>query len=181
MEREKRKNIKTIFAENLRNARKNAKMTQEQLAEAVDASPSIVSGYENAQKEAGVAFAREMAVALDTSLDLLCGIDTQEQYQNRLKESPVVALLTVLELFQLRVTSIRKNAIVFALGEDTADYSTVGIKQFFKEYKVVQDFARAYTKRDGSEEMVKQLKDHLIERFSELPGLLDYKIVSEDT
>lgn len=172
-----REEAKKTFGKNLRKARKSKNLTQEELAEAIDVTPGTISSYESGHKEAGIACAKQIATALNVSLDTLFDIEPCDQYRQELKNAPIVALLTALELFQFQVAVAEDNTITLSMGENRAGYSATEIKKFFKEYEILQSFARSNGKSDAGKEMVEKLRAHLQEKFSHLPGWGEYESI----
>lgn len=159
------------FSERLARFRGEKGLTKAQLAKAAKISPSAITQYEKGEKAPSIVNVRRLAEVLGITVNDLCGTDTEDEW----KEKPIVALLTALQLFQFQVAVTEDDTITLSLGEDCADYSTKEIKEFFKEYEMVQSFARTIGESTAGKEMVAQLKNYLQEKFSHLPGLGDYE------
>jgi len=70
---------KKIFSENLTRARKEAGLSQRELAERLDVSPQSVSAYENKGKLPTIDKLAAMAEILGVSMDALCGTQKEPQ------------------------------------------------------------------------------------------------------
>ena len=64
---------KSVFSQRLKLARQQADMSQAELAEKANITPSTISAYENQGKYPALNFALRIAKALDVSIDWLCG------------------------------------------------------------------------------------------------------------
>ena len=70
---EKKEINKTDFGKRIRDARENKGLTQKQLADLCNVSPTTVVSYEKGQKLPNIEIAYSLAYALGISIDELCG------------------------------------------------------------------------------------------------------------
>lgn len=165
------------FADNLKTIRKSQHLTQEKLAEKIDRSPTSVSEYETMSKEPGIYTVQKIANVLGVSIDMLCGNTPEIQYQKKLENFFVYALLTVLEQLKPQV-HVSENMVTFTISKDndSPNYSSREILKFFKEYEIIQTFANSSATKD----MIKTLMDNLEKKYEHLPGLPDYTKISAE-
>lgn len=173
MEKEVKDKFKITFGDNLIAIRESRKLTQEQLAEKADISTAIISDYENARKNASVVFAKAISDALDVPIDELCGETTHTRYVRKLEKEPVAALLTVIKLFKFEVTLQEDGSIKLYMPDNYAGYSSTEIRNFIKEYEVVQTFSKSANNQAGKE-MTEQLLEHLRLKYQHLPDFPEY-------
>lgn len=88
---------KTIFGENVKKCREAHQMTQSQLAKKVNITPQSISAYEKGEKSPSIEIAAQLAIALDVSLDDLCGIQAMPSKRQKEKDAEwVYGLLNLL-------------------------------------------------------------------------------------
>ncbi len=161
------------FGESLRKIRKAKDFTQQKLADAADTSTTIISDYENAKKRPSLLYAKALAEALNVTVDNLCGEDHNSRYVKELERRPIVALITVIKLFRFRITVLEDGSINLTMPRDRAGYSSTEIRNFFKEYELVQQFSDKADSASGTE-MTEQLINHLQSKYDFLPDLPVY-------
>lgn len=88
----------TIFAQNLRQARLKARLTQSELAEKAGLTAATISAYESADgrkgKNPSLDNAIKLSAALRVSLDWLCGIENNE---TQMKHSDIIKFILKLD------------------------------------------------------------------------------------
>ena len=157
-----------LLGDNLFEARKKAKLSQEQLAGIVNVSTSTISAYENGAKNPSLNNIIKIAHALNVSLDKLCGV-RQKYYIN---EKPLEALLVFLEKFKPEIKFNDNNKqVILEFNQESSDISGNTILRFFDEYAKIREIENMHL---GNEKMIKILEDDLRKRYKNLPGLQDY-------
>lgn len=73
---------KNILAKRMRGLRQGKNLTQRQLAEKSNTTAASISAYEKGQKTPSIEVLCNIAAALDTSVDWLCGQKTSESKMN---------------------------------------------------------------------------------------------------
>lgn len=73
-----------VLAKRLRQARKNKKLTQEQLAHLVKTTKGTISNYENEYSTPSNEMLKDLAKALDVTTDYLLGNDSKNEVINQL-------------------------------------------------------------------------------------------------
>ena len=68
-----------MFADRLKEARKQKKLSQEKLSEMLNVSQSAISSYESGARKPDIDFLPQIAKALDVSVSYLLGRDEQPQ------------------------------------------------------------------------------------------------------
>lgn len=160
------------FSEMLTYFREKKGLSKTQLSKEASISLSSISQYESGEKAPGIIAARHLAEALDVTVNDLCGTDTEEKW----KENPVTALLTVLELFQFQIAEIGTNTITLGFKEDCSDYSASEVKKFFEKYKVIQAIENLDVGgKELKDDMMRDLITPLAQEFKHLPGWPPYK------
>lgn len=165
-------NERILLGENIRNIRDKQDLTQEELAEKANLSTTSISEYENASKEPKIFTLKKIATALGVSIDELCDNTPSSQFRAKLKNSCVFALLTVLEQLKPNVKVI-DNTITLTIPttEDSANYSSRSILNFFKDYELIQNFKES----EAKDRMIKLLMEDLEVKYQHLPSLPNYK------
>lgn len=165
------------FSENLKAIRKTQELTQGKLAEMIERSTTSVSEYETMSKEPGIYTVQKIANVLGVSIDMLCGNTPKIQYQKKLENFFIYAILTVLEQLNPQVHVTDNNiTLTISADNDCPNYSSHEILKFFEEYEIIQNFAKSTAKKD----MVKVLIDNLEKKYEHLPGLPKYTKISAD-
>lgn len=164
-----------LFSRNLKDLREKKNMTQETLAEKIDKSTTSISDYENAHKEPGIITVQKIANILDVSIDELCENTPLTKYKQKLKNSPVYAIFTVLDQLKPQI-HVSENTITFTISSenDCAGYSSHEILKFFQEYEIIQTFANSKAPTD----MINLLKDNLEKRYKHLPDFSTYEQIN---
>ncbi len=165
------------FADNLKSYRKDKHLTQEQLAEKIDRSPTSISEYETLSKEPGIFTVKKIANALGVSIDMLCGNTPEIQYKKEMEIFFTNTLLIVLEQLKSNV-HVDENKITLTISKenDNPNYSSYHILNFFKEYEIIQTFENSIATKD----MIKTLKDNLKNKYKHLPELPPYSKISAE-
>ncbi|HBU12682.1 MAG TPA: hypothetical protein DEB31_08150 [Clostridiales bacterium] len=172
---------KHIFAENLKEARGNASMTQKELAALADVAASTISSFENpspskAEKLPNVRAVMKLAAALDVSIDWLCG--------NTVKTNPAISLISVIESlnpvieFERYDDSRRKTVAKLVFNYDSSNVSSDEIRKFLEEYLSIIKIRESGL---ASKEMIMTLEKKLLENYKYLPGLPDYNLLKQKT
>lgn len=164
----------TQFGLQLSSLRIKRGMTQSQLAEKIDISPKTISAYETHSRTPTISTVKKIAEALSVSPDYFFHEDTNTIYVKDLEREPVLALLTVIKIFRFHTHLLENGTIQLTLSEDSEDYSQYGIKEFFKDYEIIQSFMDNNLNRDSGKEMSDKLIEHLREKYHQLPGFIDY-------
>lgn len=105
-----------MFADRIKEARKQKKISQEKLSEMLNVSQSAISSYESGARKPDIDFLPQIAKALDVSVSYLLGRD-EEQPQAAPKYSTDQRKEIVLK--KLEKKSLAKlEAILVAMGDD---------------------------------------------------------------
>ena len=168
-----RDKFKKVFGNNLGRLRTEKNLTQEKLAEKAGVSTAVLSSYENRNKLASTLYAKQLATALDVSLDELCGESDTSRYIKKLEDSPVHAILTVFRLFRFHVQLTDNDEILLSMPHDKEEYSSTEIKKFIREYMLVQEL-KDKNADDLGDEMISKLLEHLTVKYNHVPYLYDY-------
>ena len=169
-----------VFADNLGRLRTERNLTQEELAEIAGVSSSVISQYENRNKLASTLYAKQLATALDVSLDELCGESDTARYIKKLEDSLVHAILTVIRLCRFHVQFTDNDEILLSMPHDETGYSSTEIKKFIKEYMVIQEFKEKNADESGIE-MTSKLLEHIAVKYNHIPDHEGYKSTDNNT
>lgn len=120
-------------------ARAKAGLTQQQLANAVGVSKTTISNIENdgTQNGGNITLIASIAVALNTSLDEICGINARpaESNEQDIKNKILNAIKTLLDLDKSQIRLSKRNAFfdddIVNLNITIAD---TGLAYFAQEY-----------------------------------------------
>lgn len=80
-----------VLAKRLRQARKNKKLTQEQLAHLVKTTKGTISNYENEYSTPSNEMLKDLAKALDVTTDYLLGNDDGNEYGSQRKQKQLTS------------------------------------------------------------------------------------------
>lgn len=158
------------FKENLIRARQSKNLTQSELADLVSISAATISDYENGKKEPKMINLISLAMALEVSVDYLCGTDegsSCEQY-------PAVALYRAMKGCNLKVSDITDNTVILSFSDSLPQISAFAIHSYFEEIKAIQGLVDIYKERAYGEELIKKAEKDLYYHFRHLPDLPDY-------
>lgn len=105
-----------MFADRIKAARKQKKISQEKLSEMLNVSQSAISSYESGARKPDIDFLPQIAKALDVSVSYLLGRDEGQpqpapKYSTDQRKEIVLKKLEKKSLAQL-------EAILVALGDD---------------------------------------------------------------
>lgn len=105
-----------MFADRLKEARKQKKISQEKLSEMLNVSQSAISSYESGARKPDIDFLPQIAKALDVSVSYLLGRDEEQtqpapKYSTDQRKEIVLKKLEKKSLAQL-------EAILVAMGDD---------------------------------------------------------------
>lgn len=164
----------TKFGLRLSSLRIKRGMTQLQLADEVQISSKTISAYETHSRQPTIDKVEKIAEALSVSPAYFFDEDANTIYTKDLEREPVLALLTVIKIFRFHTHLLDNGTIQLTLSEDREDYSQYGIKNFFKDYEIIQSFMDNNSNRDSGKEMSEKLLEHLCEKYHQLPGFVDY-------
>lgn len=174
------------FANNLRKNRNKSAKTQSELAEDSNLSNTIISDYENCNKEPTLTSLIALANALGITLNELCGIDEETKAEEYIKRHLAATIITVLEQLKTQV-HVDGNTITLTLSpknncpkessECSSEYSTQTILQFFQEYETIQKFSTL----DPTPSMLKKLKENLVNDYKSMPDFLPYERIKKKT
>lgn len=174
------------FADNLRKNRKESAKTQFELAGDSNLSNTIISDYENCNKEPTLTSLIALANALGITLNELCGIDEGTKAEEYIKHHLAATIVTVLEQLKTQVhvdgntitlTLSPKNDCPKETSECSSEYSTQTILQFFQEYETIQKFCTLAP----TESMLKALKENLVNNYKSMPDFLPYEKIKKKT
>ena len=154
----------------LRELRRERKLTQKDVADAIGVTASTLSGYEVGTKTPTLPVAMKLAGFFNVSLDYLCGKTSDRSESNLLKinmDTPVTKYLsdivTMCEVFEITVTN-DENA--FNLNSAVLTFNNGVFTEFILNYVKLRDLRKS----DALSEELYQLS---------LKGLIDkYKDVS---
>ena len=105
-----------MFADRIKEARKQKKISQEKLSEMLNVSQSAISSYESGARKPDIDFLPQIAKALDVSVSYLLGRDEEQtqpapKYSTDQRKEIVLKKLEKKSLAQL-------EAILVAMGDD---------------------------------------------------------------
>lgn len=120
-------------------ARAKAGLTQQQLANAVGVSKTTISNIENDGTQSGgnITLIASIAVALNTSLDEICGINSRpaESNEQDIKNKILNAIKTLIDLDKSQIRLSKRNA---SFDDDIVNLnitiSDTGLAYFAQEY-----------------------------------------------
>ncbi len=177
---------RSSFANNLKKYRDEFGFTQEELAEEISSSTTIISAYETESKEPKLSSLIKLANALGITLNELCGIDEGTKAEEYIKHHLAATIVTVLEQLKTQVhvdgntitlTLSPKNDCPKETSECSSEYSTQTILQFFQEYETIQKFCTLAP----TESMLKALKENLVNNYKSMPDFLPYEKIKKKT
>ena len=128
-----------MLGDNIRNARKNKRMTQEQLAQEIGVQRSVISKYENGTIDPAFGQLVKIANSLEVALDDLIGLspDEKKEMEDRAeceaREDSVFLLGSskkeIMEFMMMeKVESLRENAVDAALIEHYKEVSDLRLE-----------------------------------------------------
>lgn len=174
------------FANSLKHYRKKSGFTQEELAEAIASSTTIISAYENKSKEPKLTSLIKLANVLGITLNELCNFDKEPLIEDYIKCNLAATTITVLEQLKAQIhvdgntitlTLSPKNDCPKELSEYSSEYSTQTILEFFQEYETIQKFRTL----DPTPSMLKKLKENLVNDYKSMPDFLPYERIKKKT
>ena len=159
------KEIDYQFGLRLSDLREKRGMTQANLAEKMDVSSKTISSYEAHKRNPSIVTVKKAAEALSVSPDYFFNENADDTYVKDLEREPVLALLTVLRIFRFHTHLLDDGTILLTLSDDDKEYNSHGIRSFFSDYEIYQNFLDNNATSDTSGEMGKQLFDFLSRAF----------------
>lgn len=139
------------FAEKVREAREILGWSQKKLAEAVEVSPKIITGYEKGKSKPRGTTARKLAKALGVSIDYLLN-DEIEDSKHGIEKDPFVEATN--ERFGPRAAReadslLERNMALFAGGALDQEAKDVFFESVTKAYWTAKEEARkTYGRKD---------------------------------
>ena len=168
-----------IFAEKLREARQQQKLKQSELETKSGVQASLISNYENGTKKPSLKNTLQLAKALGISIDWLCGYKPKANTPYEADTGVPFALLTVIKELNPRIESesqdkngISKTAATLIFDDDLFNSIIAEhIKNFIDEYLTIK---KLENEKLATDDMIRTLEDHLLNKYKHLPGLPDY-------